>query len=178
MKSLYRFTLSNGLRVVYIPYEAVNTVTICLRGLAGSNYETNDEIGIAHLLEHYVTFGSKKHPNTDKFRNIVLKRGGRITGTTSRDEVAFLVKILKPDVKYGLEYLSELFFYPELKKEKLQKVKKTVIQEIMQNIENPQSFISRAKRLWSVQEKSMARIFGHYQAWCRFISKFLFWPER
>ncbi len=135
--------LNNGLKIAFVPYPSVGSITICLRGLAGSNYEDCNEVGVAHLLEHYVTYGSKNYPSANSLRNMITKKGGRVTGTTSRDEVAFLTKTLKEDYETGLEFLSEIFLRPTLSIDNLEKVKGTIYQEIHQNIENPQLYIGR-----------------------------------
>ncbi|MBP7928185.1 insulinase family protein [Patescibacteria group bacterium] len=135
-------TLENGLKVVYIPH-SVNSVTCCLRGLAGSNHETKNEIGAAHLIEHLVTYASKGYPSKNELRGIVLDRGGRIIGVTSRDDVAFLTKTLKKDYQFGLKYLKEIFSEPLLQNQNLETLKKIIYQEIHQNIENPQWHIGR-----------------------------------
>ncbi len=135
-------TLVNGLRIVYIPH-VVGSVTVCLRGLAGSNYEKPYEIGAAHVLEHLSTFRSKKYSRDNFLRNIIFNNGGRITGTTSRDDVAYLVKTLKRDYRKALLFLSEVFFHPLLLENDLNKTKSIITHEIMQNIEDPKRHIGR-----------------------------------
>lgn len=133
---------SNGLKVILVPHR-VGSVTACLRGLAGSNNEKLTELGAAHLLEHLLTFKSKNFFKEGRLRNIVLQKGGRTTGTTSRDDVAYLVKTLKEDYQRGLLFLSEIFFYPVLDKKDFEKSKKIVTHEILQNMESPSKHLSR-----------------------------------
>lgn len=135
-------TLSNGLKVVYVPHK-VGSVTCCLRGLAGSNYETANETGAAHILEHLCTFGSENYDSAEALRELVTKRGGRITGTTSRDDVAFLTKTLKESYQDGLNYLFEIFSRPVLTTKNLEKTKNIIKHEIYQNMENPVKHVGR-----------------------------------
>ena len=142
MSETYFYTLKNGMKVVYSPLN-VNTVTCCLRGLAGSSYEKQEEIGAAHTLEHLVTYGSKSFPTSYELQNTVLKNGGRITATTSRDDVAFLTKTLTTNFTDGLVFLSEIFLKPLLFEIDLDNAKRTIFQEILQNVENPSKHIGR-----------------------------------
>jgi len=135
-------TLVNGLKIVHIPHN-VGSVTACLRGLAGSNYEEDDEIGAAHVLEHLCTYATKGHDSPNKLRNVILSGGGRVTGTTSRDDVAFFAKVLKRDLHQAIEYLNQVFSQPILSIENLEKTKNIIKHEIYQNIEDPKKHIGR-----------------------------------
>lgn len=133
-------TLKNGLKVILIPYK-VDTVTCCLRGFAGSNYEQPQEIGAAHFLEHMITYGDEKYGSD--FRNIITKTGGRITATTSRDDVAFLTKTTRDSYIKGIEYLGKLFNTKNLNSDYFGQNLMAISQEILLNEENPQRNIGR-----------------------------------
>jgi predicted Zn-dependent peptidase len=134
--------LNNGLQIILIPHK-VGSVTSCLRGLAGSNFESPQQVGASHALEHLLTFKSQNFKREGHLRNIILQSGGRITGTTSRDDVAYLVKTLKKDYQKALLFLSEIFYHPYLEESDLDKTKKIISHEIQQNIENPQKHLAR-----------------------------------
>jgi len=142
MSSIKIISLENGFRVVFIPHK-VGSVTCCLRGLAGSNYEKPDEVGVAHVLEHLCTYASKNFDTPAKLRGIVLANGGRVTGTTSRDDVAYLTKTLKENCEDGIKYLFETFAHPVLSQKNLEETKDIIKHEIYQNTENPKRYIGR-----------------------------------
>jgi len=127
--SVKSITLVNGLKIVHVPHN-VGSVTACLRGLAGSNYERDDEVGAAHVLEHLCTYATRKYNLPNKLRNVILLGGGRVTGTTSRDDVAFFAKVLKKDLSQAIEYLYQIFSQPILSIENLEKTKNIIEHEI------------------------------------------------
>ena len=45
-------TLNNGLRVITVPIENANSVTVLILVGTGSKYETKEINGISHFLEH------------------------------------------------------------------------------------------------------------------------------
>ncbi len=141
MGDVSTFRLPNGLRVIVVS-NCLESATICLRGLAGSNYESDNEVGVAHMLEHISFCGSQKYPN-DELKHLVTKVGGKITGTTSRDDVAFFVKVLKNNVEIGLEFLSELFYNLNFDANSLDRLKKIIKCEIDQNREDVRKHIGR-----------------------------------
>ncbi|MBX7218525.1 MAG: insulinase family protein [Blastocatellia bacterium] len=52
---------SNGLRILLFPDPSKQTITVNLTYLVGSRHENYGETGMAHLLEHLMFKGSKKH---------------------------------------------------------------------------------------------------------------------
>ncbi len=134
MLSVKSITLANGLKVVHVPHD-VGSITACLRGLAGSNYESPDEIGAAHVLEHLCMMQTN---NRD-----ITANGGRVTGTTSRDDVAFFAKVLKKDLAKAVSYLSEVFAQAHPNAQKLALAKNVIRHEIYQNIEDPKRHVGR-----------------------------------
>lgn len=126
--------LKNGLRVCIIHRASVDSVTIHLKGLAGSNYEKSNQIGLAHLLEHLNLLKGNK--------NKILLNGGKILGVTSRDDVLYMAKVLKEDVLDGLEFLSHIFDKNDFSNEDRLIHKKIVIQEIKRSQNIPERLIN------------------------------------
>ena len=130
-----KFNLKNGLKTCVLTNKSVDSVTIHLKGLAGSNFEKSNQIGSAHLLQHLnLTQGNK---------NKLLSRGGKIIGVTSRDDVLYMVKVLKADVIDSLEFLSNIFNNPQFSKSEFEKQKEIAIQEITRMKNVPEKLIGR-----------------------------------
>lgn len=126
--------LKNGLRVCIIPRASIDSATIHLKGLAGSSYEKSNQIGSAHLLEHLNLLKGNK--------NKILINGGRILGVTSRDDVLYMVKVLKEDILDGLEFLSHIFDKNSFSNEDVMIQKKIVSQEIKRSQNIPEKIIN------------------------------------
>ena len=79
MANLYKkITLNNGLRIITIPMENANSVTVLILVGTGSKYETKDINGISHFLEHMFFKGTEKRPNTLKISETLDSVGGAI----------------------------------------------------------------------------------------------------
>ena len=50
-----KITLDNGLRILTAPMQGTNTVTVLVMCATGSDYETKDQNGISHFLEHMLS---------------------------------------------------------------------------------------------------------------------------
>ncbi len=78
--------LDNGLRVLMVPDASASNVIVHITYFVGSRNEGYGEKGMAHLLEHMLFKGSKRHANIKEELN---KRGARFNGTTSNDRTNY-----------------------------------------------------------------------------------------
>src|SRR3989337_2675244 len=86
VEGITEYTLQNGLRVLLFPDQSKPTVTVNITYLVGSRHEGYGETGMAHLLEHLVVKGSKKHPNIPQE---LTDPGSRPNGTTWYDRTNY-----------------------------------------------------------------------------------------
>ena len=81
-----RFTLDNGLRVVYNCNSTLSMAVVCTLYDVGSRDESADHTGMAHLFEHLMFGGSVNIPDFDG----ELQRAGGISNAwTGNDYTCF-----------------------------------------------------------------------------------------
>ena len=85
-RSVTEYRLANGLRVLVVPDPSASNFTVHITYLVGSRHEGYGEKGMAHLLEHMLFKGAKRHANIKEELN---KRGARFNGTTSNDRTNY-----------------------------------------------------------------------------------------
>jgi len=127
--------LKNGLKVCFIQDKSFNTVTIHLKGKAGSNLENKLQVGSAHILEHFYV--------SSNYGNKITSNGGKIIGVTSRDDVLFMIKIPKENVIDGLEFLSKVFTKEAINLDDFNKLKQISLQEIKRIKNSPERILGR-----------------------------------
>jgi zinc protease len=86
IEGVTEYRLANGLRVLTVPDPGIDTTTVHITYLVGSRHEGYGEKGMAHLLEHLLFKGSKRHPN---IKEEFTRRGARWNGTTSNDRTNY-----------------------------------------------------------------------------------------
>ena len=86
VEGITEYRLANGLKILLFPDQSKPTVTVNITYLVGSRHENYGETGMAHLLEHLMFKGSKRHPAIDAEFN---QRGVRYNGTTSLDRTNY-----------------------------------------------------------------------------------------
>ena len=86
IEGVTEYRLANGMRVLLLPDPGVDTVTVHIIYLVGSRHESYGEKGMAHLLEHLLFKGTKRHPD---IKEELTRRGARWNGTTSNDRTTY-----------------------------------------------------------------------------------------
>ncbi len=86
IEGVTEYRLDNGLRVLMVPDASASNVIVHITYFVGSRNEGYGEKGMAHLLEHLLFKGTKRHANIKEELN---KRGARFNGTTSNDRTNY-----------------------------------------------------------------------------------------
>jgi predicted Zn-dependent peptidase len=135
-QNFQRKTLSNGIKVIF---EKRNIPVVAL-GIAnpfGAINEKEEEKGIAHFIEHLVFTGTKTRTHEDISREIE-KRGGILNAYTSQEITCFWFKMPSEHVFKGLDILTDMLNNPLFEKEKFEKEKRVVLEEIKMYHDVPQ----------------------------------------
>ncbi|MEK7609741.1 MAG: pitrilysin family protein [Patescibacteria group bacterium] len=141
--SLSSFTFPNGLTIIHSLRPENLTVSLSLRVIAGSIYESFEEIGVAHFLEHIVSDGTEKYPSKKLLTNLIDKKGGFRNAFTNKETIEYVVKVLKEESETAFEYISEITKNPLIREEDIQKQKNIIEQEINRFKSDPEKLAQR-----------------------------------
>jgi predicted Zn-dependent peptidase len=136
---LQKKKLKNGIQVVY-EARGLPVVALSITNPFGAIYETSDIKGIAHLIEHLVFTGTKTRTHEDISREIE-KKGGILNAFTAQEATSFWFKLPSEHVFAGLDIISDIMNNPIFNKEKFEKEKKVVIEEIKMYHDMPQRHV-------------------------------------
>ena len=129
------FTLSNGIRVVYL-HAAAQVAHMGVTILAGSRFEKENEVGLAHFLEHCIFKGTK---NRKAFH--VLSRldsvGGEINAYTTKEEICIYASFTKNHFRRASELLAYITLNSSFPEKEIQKEKEIIIDEINSYLDSP-----------------------------------------
>lgn len=131
-----RTVLPNGVRLLLIPMDGLNSVATSVMVAVGSRYETPQVNGISHFLEHMVFKGTKKFPTTDDV-NIIERSGGLQNAYTDVDITNFHNKVLSTDWRLALEVNRELALAPLLSQEHVDRERNVIIEEMKRYEDEP-----------------------------------------
>src|SRR5690625_1019159 len=135
-----RHTCKNGLRIVLEQVPSVRSVTMGIWVLAGSKYETVQNNGIAHFIEHMFFKGTKTRTAQD-IAEAFYSIGGQVNAFTSKEYTCYYARVLDNHKEYALEILSDMFFHSIFDQKEVSLEKKVVLEEIKMYEDTPDDFV-------------------------------------
>ena len=122
-------TLKNGIRVVTEKISNAQTISLGTWVGVGSRYETLEENGISHFLEHMAFKGTTTRSALQIMRE-VEDVGGYINAYTGKDMTGYYVHLLKENMPTGLDIISDIVQHAAMDQKELDTEKGVILQEL------------------------------------------------
>jgi predicted Zn-dependent peptidase len=135
--------LPNGVRLILIPMEGVNSVATSVMVAVGSRYETTKINGISHFLEHMVFKGTEKYPTTEDV-NTIERAGGLQNAYTDIDITNYHNKVLASDWELALDINTQLALKPRLEQQYVDKERDVILEEMKRYDDEPAAKVGEA----------------------------------
>jgi predicted Zn-dependent peptidase len=135
MGKFNRKTLSNGLTVIHEKRD-VDVTTVMLAVRYGSMYESVEEKGIAHFIEHLCFKGTDKR-NAKEIAETLERVGGDLNAFTHEEVTAYHVRLPSKHLKLGVDVISDIFFNARFPEEEIDKEANVICEEIKMYRDNP-----------------------------------------
>jgi len=142
MNSYKKTTLENGLRVITIPMENANSVTVLILVGTGSKYESKDINGISHFLEHMFFKGTQKRPTTLDISETLDSVGGEYNAFTSKEVTGYWAKVDKKHSDVAIDWITDIFLNSKFDAEEIEREKGVIIEEVNMYLDTPTAYIS------------------------------------
>lgn len=133
--------LKNGTRVVLVPMKDTQTVTILILVEAGSKYETKNNNGISHFIEHMMFKGTKKHPTAKSLTELFDNVGGEYNAFTGKEQTGYFIKVPKQHFEMALEVVCDLYLNSLLKSVEINKERGVILQEAAMYRDTPTRYV-------------------------------------
>src|SRR3989338_3886285 len=135
-----RTDLKNGIRIVSHKMADRESLALGVWINVGGRYETFDNKGVAHFLEHLLFKGTKKYSHR-KIKESIEGIGGALNGFTSEELTCYLVKIPADYLDVSLNVLSDMVLNPVIPAEEVEKEKTVILEELKMYKDQPQSYV-------------------------------------
>jgi len=142
-----KHTLPSGLRVILAPMQETETATVFIMTGVGSRYETRQENGLAHFLEHMFFKGTEKRPTALDISKELDALGAEYNAYTGKDRTAYFAKVEARHWGIALDIVSDLFLNAKIEQEEIDREKGPVIQELNMYEDTP---IRHINDLWEM----------------------------
>lgn len=132
--------LSNGIPVVFeeIPY--LRSVSFGVYVKAGSAFETKENNGISHLLEH-MFFKSTKNRTAKQIADEMAHIGGNLNAFTEKESTSFYVTSLEEQLPAAIELIGDMLNNALFLPDELEKEKGVVLEEIDMYDDSPEDLV-------------------------------------
>ena len=148
--------LKNGLRIIGERIPHFRSVSVGFWVGSGSQYETPDEAGLSHFLEHMVFKGTEKR-TTRQIAEEMDKVGGQLNAFTSKECTCFYAKVVDEHLPLAMDVLSDLVTAPIFDPAELEKEKGVVIEEINMSADDPEDSVHELLMLANYGDQPVAR---------------------
>lgn len=133
-------TLDNGIRVIT---ETVNHVQFMSMGIwvgVGSRYESKEEWGITHFIEHMFFKGTERR-TAEQISGAVDEVGGQLNAFTSKENTCYYIKTLTEDFPLATDVLFDMFLHSKFDNAEIAKEREVIIEEIKMYEDTPDDLV-------------------------------------
>ena len=135
-----RSILPNGLRVVSERMVGAPSVSLGIWVENGSRFETREQSGISHFLEHVLFKGTARR-SAAQIAEEIDAVGGVLNAFTGKEYTCYYARVLAEHVRIATDVLTDLFLHSQFESEEIERERTVVLQEIAQAEDTPDEYI-------------------------------------
>ena len=135
--------LPSGLTVLMVPQKESPSVTVGVFVRAGAAYETKDNNGISHFLEHMCFKGTTRRPTPLAISSEFEQLGASYNAFTSRDLTGYYGKVASRSFEKILDLLADMYLNPTFADDEIEKEKGVIVEEINMYEDEPRAKVSQ-----------------------------------
>lgn len=141
------YTCQNGVRIVSEEIPHVRSISVGIWVGVGSRFETPEENGITHFIEHMLFKGTKTR-SAKQIAEEFDRIGGEINAFTSKENTCYYAKVLDHHGELAVSILADMFFNSSFEPNELDKERQVVLEEILMSEDAPDDDVH--EQLWKV----------------------------
>src|SRR5881275_2902 len=137
-----RTTLQNGLRLLTAPMPGMRSASIGLIFTVGSRYETPEQAGISHFIEHMLFKGSQHYPTARHISEAIEGVGGVFNGSTGKELTSYAARVPAEQWLVVMQVLADMIRHPLFDPTEIEKERSVIIEELSATHDDPQEWVA------------------------------------
>lgn len=133
--------LDNGLRILTSTMPHTRSVSVGFFIGVGSRYETKEQNGVTHFIEHMLFKGTKKRPTALDIAIAIEGRGGVFNASTGREATTYWAKVALDHFPVAVDVLADMLLNAKLDEQELNKERGVIIEEINMSLDQPAGWV-------------------------------------
>lgn len=149
-------TLNNGLRVVTDTMHEAESVVVGAWVGVGTRHEPWRANGVAHLVEHMMFKGTKRH-SPYALSALIENGGGSMNAHTSQEETAYYARVLPEKVGLATDIIADMLLHSVFTPKELDRERTVIVQEIGSYIDAPDQHVFDLMNLLAFPKQAIGR---------------------
>jgi predicted Zn-dependent peptidase len=134
-------TLPSGAKVVSAELKDRPSVSMAVLFKVGSRYESDQEAGISHFLEHMFFKGSKRYGGAKEIAEAIEGVGGVLNAATDKELTMYWARVPRNKATLAIDVLGDMLFDPLLDPAEMEKERLVVLEELRMYQDSPQDHV-------------------------------------
>jgi predicted Zn-dependent peptidase len=132
--------MKNGLVVASEVMPHLRSVSLGVWVKCGSRFESSDETGISHFIEHLLFKGTKTR-SAARIAESIDSVGGQLNAFTEKEYVGYYAKVLDEQLNFAFDLVSDIVLNPIFPAEEIERERNVIFEEINMVEDSPQELI-------------------------------------
>jgi predicted Zn-dependent peptidase len=128
-------TLESGVRIVTEEMPSVRSVSLGLWIGTGSRYETDQQAGLSHLLEHLLFKGTSRYASLE-IDQIFDAMGAELNAGTGKETTSVYARVIDEHLTDAFDVMADMVFHPSLTD--IDSEREVILEEIAMYEDDPQ----------------------------------------
>ena len=134
----HRKTVTDGgLRILTSRMPHTQSASIVLYVGAGSRYESPEEAGISHFVEHMCFKGTPRYPTAKHISEAIEGVGGVMNASTDRELTSYWCKVPLTHFQEALDVLADMVREPLYEPDEIEKERQVILEELAMTYDVP-----------------------------------------
>jgi predicted Zn-dependent peptidase len=136
-----RTILDNGLRILTSTMPHAHSASITLFIGVGSRYESDEQSGASHFIEHMLFKGTAKRPTTREIALAIAGINGIFDASTGQEESTYWVRIPQQHLDTGIDVLADMLRHARFDPAEIDKERDIITNEINLALDIPDQLV-------------------------------------
>ncbi len=133
--------LDNGLRILTSPMPHTRSVSIGFFIGVGSRYESDEQGGVSHFIEHMLFKGTENRPTARDIAVAIEGIGGVFNASTGRESSLYWIKVARPHFNIAVEVLVDMLRHSKFAPGEIERERRVIMEEINLIHDTPDSLV-------------------------------------
>jgi predicted Zn-dependent peptidase len=136
-----RTVLDNGLRILTSTMPHTHSVSIAFFIGVGSRYESDEQSGASHFIEHMLFKGTAKRPTAKAIAIAIEQIGGIFNASTGQEESTYWAMVTRPHLDIAIDVLVDMLRHARFDPSQIDKERDVIIKEINLTLDTPNDLV-------------------------------------